>query len=43
MSMTPDLLELEPEVVALARALADAGEHRDAAVLHGDVVDQLHG
>ena len=35
------LLELEPEVVAFARALADAGEHRHAAVLHGDVVDQL--
>ena len=27
------LLHLEPEVVALARALADAGEHGDAAVL----------
>ena len=36
------LLELEPEVVAFARALADAGEHRHAAVLHGDVVDELH-
>ena len=35
------LLELQPEVVPLARALADAGEHRHAAVLHGDVVDQL--
>ena len=35
------LLELEPEVVALAGALADAGEHRDAAVLLGEVVDQL--
>ena len=35
------LLELEPEVVALAGALADAGEHRHAAVLHRDVVDQL--
>ena len=35
------LLELEPEVVAFARALADTGEHRDAAVLHRDVVDQL--
>ena len=32
---------LEPEVVALARALAHAGEHRQAAVLRGDVVDQL--
>ena len=36
------LLELEPEVVALARALADAAEHRHAAVLQRDVVDQLH-
>ena len=35
------LLELEPEVVAFARALADAGEHRHAAVLHGDVVNEL--
>ena len=32
---------LEEEVVALARALADAGEDGDAAVLAGDVVDQL--
>src|SRR6202790_967613 len=30
------------EVVALARALADAGEYRIAAVRLGDVVDQLH-
>ena len=30
------------EVVALAGALADAGEHRVAAVRLGDVVDQLH-
>ena len=29
------------EVVAFAGALADAGEHRQAAVLLGDVVDQL--
>ena len=36
------LLHLEPEVVPLAGALADAGEHRHAAVLQGDVVDQLH-
>ncbi len=36
------LLELEPQVVALARAFAHAAEHRDTAVLHGDVVDQLH-
>ena len=35
------LRHLEPEVVALAGALADAGEHRHAAVLLGDVVDQL--
>ena len=32
---------LQPEVVALAGALAHAGEHRQAAVLLGDVVDQL--
>ncbi len=30
------------EVVALARALADAREHRVAAMRLGDVVDQLH-
>ena len=30
------------EVVALARTLADAGEHRIAAVRLGDVVDQFH-
>src|SRR5678810_344981 len=30
------------EVVALAGALADAREHRHAAVRLGDVVDQLH-
>ena len=30
------------EVVALAGALADAGEHRIAAMGLGDVVDQLH-
>ena len=35
------LLELEPEVVAFARSLADAGKHRHAAVLDGDVVNQL--
>src|SRR3712207_9240019 len=35
------LLHLEPEVVALARALADAAERGQAAVLLGDVVDQL--
>src|SRR5207244_5133533 len=36
------LLELDPEVVAFARAFADTAEHRHAAVLHGDVVDELH-
>ncbi len=41
MSITPGLGHLEPEVVALAGALADAGEDGDAAVLLGDVVDQL--
>ena len=30
------------EVVALAGALADAGEHRKAGVLDGDVADELH-
>ncbi len=35
------LRHLEHQVVALARALADAGEDRDAAVLQRDVVDQL--
>ena len=34
-------LHFEPEIVAFAGALAHAGEHRNAAVLHGDVVDQL--
>ena len=37
------LRHLEEEVVAFAGALADAGEHRDAAVRLGDVVDELHG
>ncbi len=32
---------LEEEVVALAGALADAGEHRDAAEVLGDAVDHL--
>src|SRR5438552_1658565 len=35
------LLHLDVEVVALARTLADAAEHRHAAVLLGDVVDEL--
>ena len=35
------LRHLEPEVVALARPLADAREDRHASVLHGDVVDEL--
>src|SRR3712207_9489465 len=35
------LLHLEPEVVALARALADAAERGQAAVLLGEVVDEL--
>ena len=33
---------LQPEIVAFAGALADAGKHGVAAVLLGDVVDQLH-
>jgi hypothetical protein len=36
------LLHLVVEVVALAGALADTGEHRQTRVLQGDVVDQLH-
>src|SRR5206468_634155 len=35
------LLHLVVQVVALARPLADAGEHRNASVLLRDVVDQL--
>src|ERR1700730_3293023 len=31
-----------PQVVAFAGALAHASENRDASVLHGDVVNQLH-
>src|SRR6185436_18612608 len=36
------LLHLGVELVPLARTLADAAEGRKAAVLLGDVVDQLH-
>ena len=39
--MTPEFDELVVEVVALAGALADAGEDRVAGVHLGDVVDQL--
>ena len=35
------LFHFEPEVVAFARALADAGEHREALVHVRDVADQL--
>ena len=35
-------LQFAIKIVALARALADSGEDRHAAVLLGDVVDQLH-
>ena len=34
-------LHFEPEIVALARPLADAGKHRVAAVLAGDAGDQF--
>ena len=37
-----ELDHLVIEIVALARALADAGEHRITAVSLGDVVDELH-
>ena len=40
--LTPELDHLVIEVVALARALADAGKHRITAVCLGDVVDELH-
>ena len=40
--MTPDSRHFQPQIVAFARALADAGEHGEAAVLLGDVVDQFH-
>ncbi len=40
--MTFEFHHLVIEVVALAGALADAGEHRIAAMRLGDVVDQLH-
>ncbi len=36
------LLHFHPEIVALAGALAHAREHRHAAMLESDVVDQLH-
>ena len=36
------LAHVEPEVVPLARALSDAAEDRQTAVLESDVVDQLH-
>ena len=38
----PRLLHLVVQVVAFAGALAHAGEHRQAAVLLGNVVDELH-
>ncbi len=41
-TLTFDLDHLVIEVVALTRTLADAGEHRVAAVHLGDVVDELH-
>ena len=39
--MTPEFGHLLDEVVALARSLADAGEHGHAGVLLGDVPDQF--
>src|SRR5580704_11086401 len=32
----------QPQVVAFTRALTDAGEHGESAVLLGDVIDELH-
>jgi hypothetical protein len=40
--MTPDSLISRIQVGALTGALAHAGEHRGAAVRHGEVVDELH-
>ena len=36
------LFHFHPEVVAFTGTLTDAGEHRETAVLGGDVVDELH-
>ena len=36
------LLHFEPEIVAFAGALANAGEHGESAVLQCDVVDEFH-
>ncbi len=41
LSMHARFLHLQPQVVALARALAHAAERRQPAVLLGEVVDQL--
>ena len=41
-SSTPDSFISSPEVVALTRPLAHAAEDGTPAVLHGDVVDELH-
>jgi hypothetical protein len=41
LSMTPDSVHFAIEGGALAGALADAGEHRVAAVFGGDVADEL--
>ena len=38
----PRLFHFQPQVVAFAGALADAGEYREAAVFRGDVADELH-
>ena len=40
--MTPGLRHFVVEIVAFPGALADAGEHRHAAMELGDVVDQFH-
>ena len=40
--MTPASVISCVKIVALARAFAHAGEHGDAAVQLGDVVDQFH-
>ena len=40
--LTPEFDHLVIEVVAFAGALADTGEHREAAMRLGDIVDEFH-
>ena len=40
--MTPDSIHFIPKIITLTGTLADAREDGIAAVLYGDVADQLH-